>query len=50
MEMLHAPGVGKRYSSCNKVVAPGSAYFRHLEGSFPAGGEIADPFLVLYLP
>jgi hypothetical protein len=49
-EMPHAPGVGRRYSSCSKVVSPGSAYFRHLEGSFPAGGEIADPFLVLYSP
>jgi hypothetical protein len=35
--MLHAPG--GRYSSCSKVVSPRSAYFHHLEGSFPAGGE-----------
>jgi hypothetical protein len=26
-EMLHAPGVGKRYSSCSKVVSLGLAYF-----------------------
>jgi hypothetical protein len=47
--MLQGLGRGK-FSSCSKVVSPGSAYFRHLEGSFPAGGEIADPFLVLYSP
>jgi hypothetical protein len=29
---------------------PGLAYFRHLEGFLPAGGEITDPFLVRYLP
>jgi hypothetical protein len=29
---------------------PGLAYSRHLEGFLPAGGEIADPFLVRYLP
>ena len=46
-----APGVRKRYSfSCSEVVTLGSAYFRRLEGSFPAGGEFAEPFLVQYSP
>jgi hypothetical protein len=32
-----APGVRKRYSfSCSKVDTPGTAYFRHLEGSLLA--------------
>ena len=42
-------GLGRGLSfSCSKADTPGSAYFHHLEGSFPDGGEIADPFLVLY--
>ena len=46
-EMLYVPGVGKRYSfSCGKADTPGSAYFRHLEGSFPTGGEFVEPFSV----
>jgi hypothetical protein len=50
-EMLYVLGIGKRLSfSCSKVGTPGSAYFRHLEGSFPAGGEFMEPFLVQYSP
>ena len=46
-EMLYVRGIGKRLSfSCSKADTPGSAYFRHLEGSFPAGGEFVEPFLV----
>jgi hypothetical protein len=42
-----ALGVRKRYSFiCSEVVNLGSAYFRLLEGSFPAGGEVAEPFSV----
>jgi hypothetical protein len=41
-----APGVRKRNSfSCSEVVTPGSAYFHHLEGSFPAGGEFCGALL-----
>ena len=37
-EMLYIPGIGERYSfCCGKADTPGSAYFRHLEGSFPTG-------------
>jgi hypothetical protein len=51
MEMLYVPGIGKRLSfSCSKADTPGSAYFRHLEGSFPAGGEFVEPFSVQYSP
>jgi hypothetical protein len=47
--MLHVLGAGKGYSvSCGKTDTPGSAHFPHFEGSFPAGGEFADPFLVRY--
>ena len=46
-EMLYIPGIGKRYSvSCGEADAPGAAYFRHLEGSFPAGRELVEPFSV----
>jgi hypothetical protein len=46
-EMLYVPRIGKRQSfSCGKADTPGSAYFRHLEGSFPTGGEFVEPFLV----
>jgi hypothetical protein len=46
-EMLYIPGIGQRHSfSCGKADTPGSAYFRHLEGSFPAGGEFVEPFSV----
>jgi hypothetical protein len=39
-----APVTRKRHSfSHNKIVTPGSAYSRHLEGSFPAGGEFRSP-------
>jgi hypothetical protein len=33
-----------------KADTPGSAYFRHLEGSFPARGEFVEPFSVQYSP
>jgi hypothetical protein len=50
-EMLYVPGVGKKHSfSCGKADTPGSAYFRHLEGSFPTGGVFVEPFLVQYSP
>jgi hypothetical protein len=50
-EMLYVPGIGKRHSfSCGKADAPGSAYFRHLEGSFPTGVEFVEPFSVQYSP
>jgi hypothetical protein len=42
-EMLYVPGIGKRHSfSCGKADTPGSAYFRHLEGSFPTRREFVD--------
>jgi hypothetical protein len=41
-------GMGRGTPAVARCFPLGSAYFRHLEGSFPAGGEIADPFLVLY--
>jgi hypothetical protein len=41
-----APEVRKRCSSCSKVVTPGSAHFRHLEGFLPAGGAFTEPSLV----
>jgi hypothetical protein len=38
------PVVRKRYSfSRSKIVTPRSAYSHHLEGSFPAGGELWSP-------
>ena len=49
-EMLYIPGIGKRHSCCGKADTPGSAYFRHLEGSFPAGRELVEPFSVQYSP
>jgi hypothetical protein len=50
-EMLYVPVIGKRHSfSCGKADTPGSAYFHHLEGSFPTGGEFVEPFLVQYSP
>jgi hypothetical protein len=50
-EMLYVPGIGKRHSfSCGKADTPGSAYFCHLEGSLPAGGEFVEPFSVQYSP
>ena len=35
---------------CGKADTPGSAYFRHLEGSFPTRGEFMEPFSVQYSP
>jgi hypothetical protein len=50
-EMLYIPWIGQRHSfSRGKADAPGVAYFRHLEGSFPARGEFVEPFLVQYSP
>ena len=50
-EVLYVPGIGQRLSfSCGEVDTPGLAYFRHLEGSFPAGGEFMEPFSVQYSP
>jgi hypothetical protein len=50
-EVLYVPGIGKRlYFSCGKADTPGSAYFHHLEGSFPAGGEFMESFSVQYSP
>jgi hypothetical protein len=51
IEVLYVLGIGQILSfSCGKVDTPGSAYFRHLEGSFPARGEFMEPFSVQYLP
>jgi hypothetical protein len=45
--ILYILGFRKRFPFwCGKTDTPGSAYFRHLEGSFPAGGEFEEPFLV----
>jgi hypothetical protein len=50
-KMIYIPGIGKRYSfCCGKADTPGSAYFHHLEGSFPTGGEFMEPFSVQYSP
>jgi hypothetical protein len=50
-EVLYVPGIGQRLSfSCGEADTPGSAYFRHLEGSFPVGGEFMEPFSVQYSP
>jgi hypothetical protein len=49
--MLYVLGIGKRHSfSCGEADTPRSACFRHLEGSFPTGGEFVEPFLVQYSP
>jgi hypothetical protein len=32
------------------MVAPRLVFSRYLEGSFPAGRRVAEPFLVWYLP
>jgi hypothetical protein len=46
-EILYIPRIGKRYFfCCGKADTPGSIYFRHLEGSFPTGGEFVEPFSV----
>jgi hypothetical protein len=50
-EVLYVLGIRQRLSfSCGKADTPGSAYFRHLEGSFLAWGEFMEPFSVQYLP
>jgi hypothetical protein len=49
--IFYIPGIGKRHPfSCGEAGTPGSAYFRHLEGSFPTGGEFVEPFSVQYSP
>jgi hypothetical protein len=50
-EVLYVPGIGQRLSfSCGEADTPGPAYFHHLEGTFPAGGEFMEPFSVQYSP
>jgi hypothetical protein len=50
-EVLYVPRIGQRLSfSCGKADTPGSTHFRHLKGSFPAGGEFMEPFSVQYSP
>jgi hypothetical protein len=50
-EVLYVLGIGQRLSfSCGEADTPGSAYFRHLEGSFLARGEFMEPFSVQYSP
>jgi hypothetical protein len=50
-KVLYVPGIGQRLSfSCGEADTPGSAYFRHLEGPFLAGGEFMEPFSVQYSP
>jgi hypothetical protein len=50
-EVLYVPRIGQRLSfSCGEADTPGSAYFHHLEGSFPAVGEFMEPFSVQYSP
>jgi hypothetical protein len=50
-EMLYVPRIGKRYSvSYGEGDTSGAAYFCHFEGSFPAGRELMEPFLVQYSP
>jgi hypothetical protein len=45
-EVLYVPGIGTRHSfSCGKADTPGSAYFRHLEGSFPTGGRVCEALI-----
>jgi hypothetical protein len=51
MGTLYILGIGKRYSViCGEADAPEVAYFRHLEGSFPARRELVEPFSVQYSP
>jgi hypothetical protein len=50
-EVLYVPGIGQGFSfSCGEVDTPESAYFCHLEGSFPARGEFMEPFSIQYSP
>jgi hypothetical protein len=50
-EVLYVPGIRQRFSfSCGEADTPGSAYFHHFEGSFPAGVEFMEPFSVQYSP
>ena len=43
-QMLYVPWVGQQHSFfCGKVDASGLAYFCHLEGTLPAGGEFVEP-------
>ena len=46
-QMLYVPRVGQRHSFfCGKADASGPAYFCHLEGTLPAGGEFVEPYSV----
>jgi hypothetical protein len=46
-EVLYVPEIGQKLSfSCGKADTPWSAYFCHLEGSFPAREEFMEPFSV----
>ena len=46
-QMFYVLWVGQRHSVFHgKANASGLAYFCHLEGSFPAGGEFVEPFSV----
>jgi hypothetical protein len=50
-EVFYVPWVGQGLSfGCGEADAPGSTYFCHLEGSFPAGGMFMEPFSVQYSP
>jgi hypothetical protein len=50
-EVLYGPWIGQRFSfNCGKADTPGSAHFRHLEGTFQAGGEFMEPLSVQYSP
>ena len=43
-QMLYVPRVAQRHSFFyGKVNASGPAYFRHLEGTLPVGGEFVEP-------
>jgi hypothetical protein len=46
--MRQGLGRGSPSAAVRWSPTPGSAFFRRLEGSFPAGGELAEPFSVQY--
>jgi hypothetical protein len=46
-EVLYVPRIEQRHSFFSgKAYASGPAYFQHLEGALPAGGEFVKPFAV----
>ena len=50
-QMLYVPRDGQWHSFfCGKADASGPAYFCHLEGTLPAGGEFVEPYSVLDSP